>query len=342
MFGKTRLGKSNVVKLIVQSLIETTKEKKNVGQLIFDINGEYANDNPQDDNLSVAGVYPDNCVIYALIAKPKTKSKKLKIDFYDHPERSHKIISTLLKEAGRNSIYIERFLSVDIPALSTLAELNFGEKDRAERKILMYWAVLKKAGFTADESKLKSKLPFGIQLNKKAMEKVFGESEENWIKPKNLDELVAFFEKVAESDRTEKLASSTKGKNLFDSDDEAILNFLKPASAISAGPGLLQNIRIYHDDKAGNFFVEIIKELDEGKTVIIDLGNANEEVMQYFSRELSESVFRHQTTKFTSNTLGDHFIQLYFEEAHNLLKIMMIPKKRVYIGDSQKKARNIT
>jgi len=31
MFGKTRLGKSNVVKLIVQSLIETTKESNNVG-----------------------------------------------------------------------------------------------------------------------------------------------------------------------------------------------------------------------------------------------------------------------------------------------------------------------
>ena len=55
MFGKTRLGKSNVVKLIAQSLIETTNERRNVGQLIFDINGEYANDNPQDGNLSIRG-----------------------------------------------------------------------------------------------------------------------------------------------------------------------------------------------------------------------------------------------------------------------------------------------
>src|SRR6266496_1800657 len=44
LFGKTRLGKSNVVKLIAQSLLETTKQASNVGQLIFDINGEYAND----------------------------------------------------------------------------------------------------------------------------------------------------------------------------------------------------------------------------------------------------------------------------------------------------------
>jgi DNA helicase HerA-like ATPase len=42
--------------------------------------------------------------------------------------------------------------------------------------------------------------------------------------------------------------------------------------------------------------------------------------MQYFSRGLSEAVFRHQTTKFTNNQLGNHFVQLYFEEAHNLFK----------------------
>lgn len=35
MFGKTRLGKSNVVKLIAQSLIETTAETNSVGQLNF-------------------------------------------------------------------------------------------------------------------------------------------------------------------------------------------------------------------------------------------------------------------------------------------------------------------
>jgi len=50
MFGKTRLGKSNAVKKICESIIVTTKDEHDVGQLIFDINGEYANDNPQDEN----------------------------------------------------------------------------------------------------------------------------------------------------------------------------------------------------------------------------------------------------------------------------------------------------
>jgi hypothetical protein len=320
MFGKTRLGKSNVVKLVAQSLIETTKDNNSVGQIIFDINGEYANDNPQDDNYSLASAYSDRCVVYALTKKDKTPSKPLKLDFYEHPESSHKIVATLLRDAGRSSVYIERFLSVDIPGFNELAELTGGERNRAERKILLYWAILKRAGFIADEEKLKTKLSLDPEINKPAKKLVFGDNETKWPKPDSLDEIVDYFNKVIDFDRNSKIQSTTKGKNLFDPDDEALFNFLKPTSAISAGPGLLQSMRIYHDHRAGNFISEILDELDKGKTVILDLGNANEEVMQYFSRELSTAIFQHQTTKFTSNSLGNHFVQIYFEEAHNLFK----------------------
>lgn len=40
MFGKTRLGKSNVVKLIAKGMLDATAEDKSVGQLIFDVNGD--------------------------------------------------------------------------------------------------------------------------------------------------------------------------------------------------------------------------------------------------------------------------------------------------------------
>ena len=112
---------------------------------------------------------------------------------------------------------------------------------------------------------------------------------------------------------------SGSGNPVFDSDDIALIEFLEPAPGRS-GVSLIQPFRIYHDQNASNFIQEILTFLDQGKTVILDLGNANEAVMLYFSRELSEAVFRHQTTKFTSNNLGNHYIQLYFEEAHNLFK----------------------
>ena len=150
------------------------------------------------------------------------------------------------------------------------------------------------------------------------MKLIFGDDEAKWPTTSSLDELYSFLVKVVQKDREAKLQSSTKGKVLFDAEDDALLNFLIPTSAVSAGPGLIQFINIYHDIKAGNFVVEILKLLDGGKTVILDLGNANEEVMQYFSRELSTAVFRHQTTKFTESKLGKHYVQIYFEEAHNL------------------------
>lgn len=81
---------------------------------------------------------------------------------------------------------------------------------------------------------------------------------------------------------------------------------------------MIQRFRIYHDKTAGNFTQEIVKLLDNGKTVILDLGNANKEVMEYFSYELTNAIFNNQIDKFTTNALGDHFVQLYFEEAHNL------------------------
>jgi len=48
------------------------------------------------------------------------------------------------------------------------------------------------------------------------------------------------------------------------------------------------------------------------------LGSADETVRSYFSDYLSVEIFRHQEQKFTSNSLGKHYVQLYFEEAHNL------------------------
>jgi len=75
---------------------------------------------------------------------------------------------------------------------------------------------------------------------------------------------------------------------------------------------------IYHDPSAGDFVKEILELLDSGQTVILDLGNAHPTVMSYFSDVLSKRVFAHQLDKFSNDRLGDHYVQLYFEEAHNL------------------------
>lgn len=317
MFGKTRLGKSNIVKLIAQSLIETTKDTKNVGQLIFDINGEYANDNPQDDSCSLASAFKDFCVVYALTPKPITKSKPLKLNFYEHPERSRRVLAELLKSEGRSSIYINSFISVDIPSLESLNDLQINEKKRAHRRILMYWSILKKAGYEVNEAELSKKLNFNPGYKQELRSAIYGDEMPPSVNSLNL--LISEFEKIWDFIRKnpdDKILQSSSGKPLFESDEKALLGFLKPSAG--AGPAVIQRFRIYHDKNAGNFTQEIIQLLNNGKTVILDLGNANQEVMEYFSYELSNAIFNNQVDKFTNNALGNHFVQLYFEEAHNL------------------------
>lgn len=318
MFGKTRLGKSNVVKIIAQSLIETTKESKNVGQIIFDINGEYANDNPQDNSTSLASVYPKNCEVYAF--KPKNPgSKILKLNFYEHPNRSHKILGDLLESDKRNSIYIKNFIGAEIPAIESLEELDIGDQKRTKRRILIYWAILKSAGFDADEVALKKIISLDPGYNKEFRDALYAPDTPKVID--SLKSLASEFRKIADFIRDRRdddplLISKSSKKSLFDQGDRALLNFLNPG--VGAGPAMLHPFHSYHDMNAGNIFSQIMTSTNDGQTVILDLGNADPQIMVYYTEQLCWEVFKSQMEKFTSNSLGEKYVQLYFEEAHNL------------------------
>jgi len=327
MFGKTRLGKSNVVKLVAQGMLEATVTDNAVGQLIFDINGEYANDNPQDGNKSIRSAYADRCQVYALTKRANTPSKPLRLNFYEQPESCIEILASMLQLDNKTSNYIRSFASVKLPSIESIGSMPEGDKARPIRKIQMYWAILQKAGFDADEARLRAKgltsphtkhfdPHFNIALRTAAYQAV-----RNAQPPKNpssLDELVAELEVMAQFRRDDPnnaaLLSGTKP--MFDADDGALLEFLNPASG--SGPIVLRGYKNYHAPNAGDFQVDILALLDAGKTVILDLGNATDEIRRYFSDMLSRTVFGHQEQKFVNNKLGNHYVQLYFEEAHNL------------------------
>ena len=77
------------------------------------------------------------------------------MNFYEDPEVSHGILADLLQDQDRNSIYIQGFIGAEIPTIKSLDQIeDEGERQRAQRKILMYWAILKKGGFEADEMAL--------------------------------------------------------------------------------------------------------------------------------------------------------------------------------------------
>ncbi|MCL1825896.1 MAG: DUF87 domain-containing protein [Betaproteobacteria bacterium] len=327
MFGKTRLGKSNVIKLIAQGILDATKQDNSIGQLIFDINGEYANDNPQDGNKSIRSAYQDQCHVYALTERKATPSKPLRLNFYEQPDSGIEILASMLEADNQTSNYIRSFTNVKLPSVESIDSLGMDERTRPIRKIQMYWAILKKAGFSADEAKLKAlnlrarhtkhfDPHFNTALRSAAYSAVRNGQTPN--EPDSLDDLVAELEVIAQfrKDDPNNQALMSCNKPMFDADDAALLNFFSPVSG--SGPVVLRSYLNYHSPKAGNFVAEILQFLDVGKTVILDLGNASDTIRRYFSDMLSKAVFSRQEEKFVSSSLNDNFIQLYFEEAHNL------------------------
>lgn len=330
MFGKTRLGKSNVVKLIAQGLLEATSQDNSVGQLIFDINGEYANDNPQDGNASIRSAYAARCQVYALTSRAATPSKPLRLNFYEQPDSCIEILASLLSQDNKTSNYIRSFTSVKLPTIASIGGLPESEKVRPIRKIQIYWAILKKAGFAADEGRLAQRglvsantkhfsPHFNAALRTAAYSTVRGSAPP--AHPTTLDDLVSELDVMAQFRRENpnNAALQSNGKAMFDADDVALLEFLNPSSG--SGPSMLRAYRTYHAPNAGDFVSEILVLLDSGKTVILDLGNATDEIRRYFADMLSNAVFGHQERRFVENSLGQHFIQLYFEEAHNLFPV---------------------
>jgi hypothetical protein len=327
MFGKTRLGKSNVVKLIAQGILESTKSDNSIGQLIFDINGEYANDNPQDGNKSIRSAYESRCQVYALTKRAATPSKPLRLNFYEKPESCIEIIASMLEQDNKMSNYVRSFANVKLPSIESIAALGPDEKTRPIRKIQMYWAILNKAGFQADEARLRAKgltsrntkhfdPHFKNELRTAAYQGVRNSAPPG--EPQSLDALVSELEVIAqfrrETPNDPSLQSGSKA--MFDADDAALLEFLSPASG--SGPMILRGYMAYHAPDAGDFIADILALLDTGKTVILDLGNATDQIRRYFADMLSKAVFGHQEQKFVGNNLAGHFVQLYFEEAHNL------------------------
>jgi len=273
MFGKTRLGKSNVVKLLAQAIIDATRDDRSVGQLIFDINGEYANDNPQDGSRSIRSANTEVCDVYALTRRPSTPSKPLRLNFYENPSAGIEILGSMLLQDSRRSDYIEGFTSVGLPSIEEIKqETDYSSRTRGIRRILTYWAILYTAGFAADENRLNqlqgnseegwfkiqgASSVFDPKFNQQFRAQVFGLGQEPGP-PRSLESLTAELRRVIAYSRAN--PDDKEVKRAFEADDLALFGFLIPKSSSSTGPTVLNRYRGYHHPAATDLVRSIIRD----------------------------------------------------------------------------------
>jgi hypothetical protein len=186
LFGMTRTGKSNTAKIIAKSVYELRYPKNSsdsplrIGQIIFDPNGEYANENAQDKDKNnnpnalknIWAMNPktrrdDEVVTYGLEEHQNDRERKLmKINFYDEKtlQTGKDIINSQL--ADETAQYFRNFCQVRFqqPNKDDYPKTKDGESEfwrelyRYTRRKLVYQTLLKKAGFEPTYKNAKLKL----------------------------------------------------------------------------------------------------------------------------------------------------------------------------------------
>ena len=326
MFGKTRLGKSNVVKLIVQGMLEVTAQDPHVGQIIFDVNGEYANTNPQDGDSAIATAYKDRCLPYFLKNMDgNPDALLLRFNFYERTHDAFEVLQQLLPPELNQVDALRNLYTCSLPKLERYEHEHEAQLQRRLRKVMIFWAILHTAGFESDTLKIKAWLqslglsqPFNPCFSQNLRKAAYlahtklppPSAPFNFTTMAYEMRTIASFMQQYPNDPS----LNSNGYFIFDEDEQIMCKFL--CAGLGEGPDLLRTCLEFHSPSATDFTTDIIEGLNAAKTVVINLGSANEQIIRYFAKSICLSIFREQERKFVSNQLNGRYVQIYFEEAH--------------------------
>lgn len=346
LFGMTRTGKSNTVKKVIEATTEISSKatftllskstetieenlksfdnngapKHPVGQLIFDVNGEYANANMQDEGTAIFEMYKDKVKRYSVLEKEGFEV--MKVNFYKQVIAGFELIKSYLSDDSTD--FVKSFLAISLEKPQDINDRS--AMTRWERKIAAYLCCLKAANFVLPSDMNTIKFSGNAELNK--IVKDDGSLDPS--KGISFDKATNWFLKIWEEYSTNVFFNnyrSTNDKEWADEDLKAILVFLsrkrKSGGSIDCNGYLRLRGIVDQHTPTGNeaFTTDIIKLLRKGEIIIVDISQGNPDIQSMYSEMLCRAIFNDSMNRFIKNETNN-FIQFYFEEAHNLF-----PKK---------------
>lgn len=358
LFGMTRTGKSNTTKIILQSVFNLRFEDDplKVGQIVFDPNGEYANENIQDANhnknpTAIKNLWQANpqgkqqdVVTYGILGHPNDPDRKLMLlNFYqdNNLQIGKEIIDNSLSK--NDSIYIKNFRQIvfERPDPSDRSATT-----RYNRRVLAYRALLHKAGFPVPSNifpsteKLFSKEL--IEGKPNARQSPFNGMKDVTSDPDNSDRFKAAAD-VLSKPKPSWGALETAFEALYDflntkeyknfnnwyvndrsdasGENWADEDFKKILAMFSQPNGARQigQVAPLHTSKTNTDYADdIYQELMEGKLVIVDQSSGDPEINDSSARRIIQKIFDENKQIFRE-AKNPPDILVFLEEAHNLL-----------------------
>jgi hypothetical protein len=346
LFGMTRTGKSNTTKIIAKSVYELrTNENPDdtplrIGQIIFDPNGEYANENVQDNNSALKNIWQfnpgaakdDEVATYGLTGHPNDPDRNLMLlNFFTDENLAigKSIIDSILSED--KTTYIRNFVQV---AFEQPDQGDRSALTRYNRRVLAYRAVLARAGFQVPQNvRANTSRLFNQQLIQ-ALQNYEGDNEAeyqsaaqifqnqypSWQQLANAFESLDKFMRERNSGYNDFESNyvnrpNGSGERWADEDFKKILGiFQYPNGTRKIGKAAEQ----HSADTSRDYAEDIYNHLVQGKLVIIDQSSGEPELNKSSAERIMWHIFRENQKAFRN---GDNppEILVYVEEAHNIL-----------------------
>ncbi len=346
LFGMSRSGKSNTIKTISSSIFklrELYPEKGRIGQLIFDVNGEYANDNPQDEGC-LRNIGQDDVVTYGLFEHPNDERRRLiKLNFFGEnifdwkdKENVRSLLSMLF--AGKAVInehlrersdaqYVRNFISTNIEPPSQDWEKS-GTQVRYRRNITVYRSILAAANFFPPNNLKQANIKglFGKEL-RDAMEStehendIYNSAANSFAKHRiSWDELFSAIKALREfidhPNFQEFNRQHMEGGSERWNDDtlDGLLSLLQHPGGVSR----VRELNERHSPSVeSDYSTEIVNELVNGKLVIVDQSIGSPTEIEHTSERIMWELFNRQKQVFT-NPLRDEDGELVRDEDGNI------------------------
>lgn len=346
LFGMTRTGKSNTTKIIAKSVYELrTNENPDdtplrIGQIIFDPNGEYANENVQDNNSALKNIWQfnpgaakdDEVATYGLTGHPNDPDRNLMLlNFFTDENLAigKSIIDSILSED--KTTYIRNFVQV---AFEQPDQGDRSALTRYNRRVLAYRAVLARAGFQVPQNvRANTSRLFNQQLIQalqnyegdneaeyQSAAQIFQNQNPSWQQLANAFESLDKFMRERNSGYNDFESNyvnrpNGSGERWADEDFKKILGiFQYPNGTRKIGKAAEQ----HSADTSKDYAEDIYNHLVQGKLVIIDQSSGEPELNKSSAERIMWHIFRENQKAFRN---GDNppEILVYVEEAHNIL-----------------------